>query len=338
MTMKDRNLQIEGLRGIAMMFVVCSHYFARFPIDYVQGANPFYFLGTEYWGEMGVSVFLLISGYFMVPKKSLKGSTFLFKRLRNIWPLYFAAITIIFLVTRLIYLPGRTVSFFEYLLNIPLLNGFIAKPYVDHAHWYLATLIGATVVFAFLIGLKPTHRHIAYCAWIILLTALYFLDSKNTILHLARSGLFFFLGKDYSLVIILGALMADYDTRRMDKLGILAAVLAFTAKGLIGSVSKLIELPFMIIFFSLCAHSNLRFLGARFFTWLGSISFSTYLIHQNMGYIFLLLLVKGFGSYSLWMSFAALPFGLILGTGFHVIEKWMNHILPGSIGKKQIAE
>ena len=335
--MKDRNLQIEGLRGVAMLLVVCSHYLARFPIDYVQGANPLCFLKAEYWGEIGVSVFLLISGYFMVPKKSTKGSTFLIKRLKNIWPLYFIAITIIFLVTRFIYLPDRTVSFYEYLLNIPLLNGFIAKPYVDHAHWYLATLVGATVVFAFIIGLKPVHRHMAYCAWIILLLALYFSDSKNTVLHLARSGLYFFLGKDYSLVIILGALMSDHDADRMDTFGILAAVLALVAKGLIGSVSKLIELPFIILIFALCAHSKLRFLSAPFFTWLGSISFSTYLIHQNIGYIFLLLLVNAFGAYSLWMSFAALPFGLLIGTGFHVIEKWMNRILPGSVGKKQIA-
>ena len=93
--MQDRNLQIDGLRGIAMLLVVCSHYFARFPIDYVQRANPLYFLGAEYWGEIGVTIFLLISGYFMVPKKSTKGSLFLFKRLRSIWPLYFVAITII---------------------------------------------------------------------------------------------------------------------------------------------------------------------------------------------------------------------------------------------------
>ena len=199
-------------------------------------------------------------------------------------------------------------------------------------------LIGTTVVFAFLIGLKPAHRHIAYCVWIFLLTTLYFLDSKNTFLHLARSGLFFFLGKDYSLVIILGALMADYDARVMDKFGIFAAVLAFAAKGLIGSVSKLIELPFLIFVFSLCAHLKLRFLSTCLFTWLGSISFSTYLIHQNIGYIFLLLLMKGFGAYSIWMSFVALPFGLSIGIGFHVIEKWMNHILPGNIGKKQTAE
>lgn len=324
---KSKNLQIEGLRGVAMLLVLCFHYFYTFPHDYVQGNNPFRILLTDYWGEIGVCFFLLISGYFMVPKRKVDGISYLISRLKKVWPLYFISITIVFLLTRLISLPNRTVSLINYLLNIPFINGYIGKPYVDHAHWYLTTLVGAIVVFSFIINLKPKARHIFYCVWIIILIGLYYFDSSNSALHLARSGLYVFLGKDYSLVIIVGAIIADFDSKTIDKYGVIALVLATIAKLLLGSISKMIELPLVFLFFYLCVHSKLNFMNNPIFKWLGRISYPTYLIHQNVGYIFILLLVESFGKYSVWMSLVAIPFGLVLGFGLYYIETIIHRLL-----------
>ena len=74
------------------------------------------------FGIFGVAIFLCITGYYIYnPTKRIVGLKFVKKILLRIWPAYFVAITICFALTRFVELPNRTVSLFEYFLNIPFL-------------------------------------------------------------------------------------------------------------------------------------------------------------------------------------------------------------------------
>lgn len=148
---KKYNYQVEGLRGLALFMVLVYHFFYQyFQLYPVNNYTPFPFL--RYWGMIGVAIFFAISGYYF--EKSTGGIYLIKKRLLKLWPAYFCAITLIFIFTRRIGLPGRTVSFENYLLNIPFINGFLSKPYVDGAHWFLTTLVGCLICYSIIIKWK----------------------------------------------------------------------------------------------------------------------------------------------------------------------------------------
>ena len=55
---KSRNLSIEGLRGLSLLLVMFSHYFARFMKIYVYaGQKDIEFLYIDRWGALGVAFF-----------------------------------------------------------------------------------------------------------------------------------------------------------------------------------------------------------------------------------------------------------------------------------------
>lgn len=87
--MRERNSTIEMLRIFAMILVVMSHCAVHGGVvsNEAKISNWFY-IG----GEIGVAIFILISGYFMVDEKvSMK------KMLRIIGEVWFYTVTIMFI-------------------------------------------------------------------------------------------------------------------------------------------------------------------------------------------------------------------------------------------------
>ena len=87
----------------------------------------------------------------------------------RIWHAYFVAITICFALTRFVELPNRTVSLFEYFLNIPFVNGYIGTSYVDGAHWYLTTLVSGIVIYSVILNFKDKFKYYLLIVWLILI-------------------------------------------------------------------------------------------------------------------------------------------------------------------------
>lgn len=63
---KNINYQIEGLRGISIMIVLLYHLIDRFQQIYF-GRN---IRAMDFWGSFGVTIFLIISGFFAVDPES----------------------------------------------------------------------------------------------------------------------------------------------------------------------------------------------------------------------------------------------------------------------------
>ncbi len=161
-----KNRQIEGLRAIGVVMIVLFHYIYRFNELYVNTDNLILF---SQWGTIGVGLFFILSGYLMFINKNIKNESLFHyyrRKIRRLYIPYLPAIILIFLVTTLIGLPGRTSTVTDLFLNIILLNGFIGTNYVDAAHWYLTYLI----LFTLLAGLaKKSNLRISYVvlAWIV---------------------------------------------------------------------------------------------------------------------------------------------------------------------------
>ena len=88
------------------------------------------------------------------------------KKLVRLWPCYAVCITITFLLSRVLYLPERTVGWRDYLFNILLINRFFNIPFIDGVHWYLGVLLSATIILIVLDLLKLKNNPVAYLVWI----------------------------------------------------------------------------------------------------------------------------------------------------------------------------
>lgn len=114
-----RNFQIESIRGIGILLIVYYHLFYRYKQIYVN--QEIDNLIIKYLGAIGVALFFIISGCFIIVKSNENLLKYYIKKFLRLWPTYFLCLSITFILTNFFELPGRTVGIREYILNIFLL-------------------------------------------------------------------------------------------------------------------------------------------------------------------------------------------------------------------------
>lgn len=111
MNKRERNQQIEGLRGIACLLVVFHHIIWSFNYNFLDTAWAVKISKYAGLGRFGVIVFLIISTWFMVdcpwvPTESVFKETYkqlkikIEKLYQKLWLPYVLSITVIYAVTR----------------------------------------------------------------------------------------------------------------------------------------------------------------------------------------------------------------------------------------------
>ncbi len=330
---KDRNLSIEGLRSIAFLMVMIFHYFYRFAILYVNAEIDGNAMLIKYWGEAGAVIFLIISGYFIIPTADIPRWKYILKRITRLWPAYALAITVCFIITHIIELPGRTVSIKDFFLNLFLVNGFIGSPYVDHAHWYITTLIACTLCISLIFPLKEEKRHQAYWVWLTFTLAIYYIDFSHSTLHLLKSGCFKIIGSEHAPMVIIGASISDLRKNQKSKIPLITIAYALFVKLAVeaGLSSSFYIAIIAIIAFVLAEKRIFKVLEWKPLLSLSKLTYSTYLIHQNIGYLVLYVLLVANGRYCLYSPFIAVAVGLISGIILYdldiIMQKMINRKL-----------
>jgi peptidoglycan/LPS O-acetylase OafA/YrhL len=314
--MQKRNLQIEGLRAIAMLCVVLFHFCCRFQSIYMNnhGGLPYPF---TLLGNFGVGIFFLISGYFFEQKKG--GLQFFSSRVKKILPLYWVALIIIFIVTQLYQLPGRTASFPNFLLNFFCLGGFPHIEYVDGAHWFLKTMLVIIVFYSLVQKISEKRRFIAFVSTVLLITTIGIVGNnigqpslRSTIQLVNNSSGF---GSSYLIVAIIGSTLSIIQ-RAKCKASIVMLLICFIAHKISFGLTMTIAMAIACLMFFLCINNKMHFLEFSGFQVLAKPSYAIYLIHQNIGYIIMLILINRF-EYGLWMGFIAAAVMICLGIIFH---------------------
>ncbi len=131
-----RLLALDALRGLAALYVVAYHYTYRFEELY-KHPGPLPFLIPS--GELAVYLFFIISGFviYMTLEKTRKWQDFVVSRVSRIYPAYWVAILLTFTLTNLVGLPGRTFGVEVALKNITMIHGLFGVPHIDGAYWSL---------------------------------------------------------------------------------------------------------------------------------------------------------------------------------------------------------
>lgn len=292
----QRLSQIDALRGIAAIAVVLFHFTTKFDELYGHAAAP---LLSVPWGHLGVNLFFMISGFviFMTLARTRTATDFLVSRFSRLYPAYWAAVGLTFAVVLLLGLPGKQVSASAAALNLLMFHGLFRVPNVDGVYWTLLVelIFYAWSLLAFQLGLL---KHIHRILWLALALRLsYFIALEGFDLKfswtLSELLILPYIAW-FACGIMVYRLTHGSDARRADLAVIAGAVLLI---GVVGSWTlAALALAFTGVLY-LAASGRLPLLHFAGLIWLGEISYTLYLLHENIGWALMLQMkAAGFGT------------------------------------------
>ena len=333
MQQKESNLNIEGLRGIALLFVVVYHLFIRYQQVYVDSTLSIPVINNM--GFFGVSIFLILSAYFLAipPKKTeFRLFAYLRKKFWRLWPTYFVGISVIYVVVNCSGVDKLKTNGLDFCLNTVFINGFIGTPYIDGAHWYITTLIAITLIFSVLHKLKLSDKWFVYLIWLV---------CSALVLKFRIGIVSTLLGGGYVGIICIGVCMARLCLSHTKKDLIVWGVVIAASAGYLVLSKSVVEIVLIVIaagcvLFAL--KTKTRFLSLRPLVFLGTVSYAVYIIHQNISYVIEYHVSAAFGGYHWSMGFIALAASLIFGIVLHYliqsIGRWNQHQRNQSLRKE----
>lgn len=155
---KGRVETIDVFRGIAILLVVMFHFTARLPaysLNITEGAPP-----PVFFGWVGVYFFFIISGYciFMTLERSATVGVFLARRFSRIYPAFVAAVLLLFVFGLVAYIPSVPEAYFHVvapnLFDVVTNLFFVGEigEWVDGAFWSIAVEVKFYLLVAILAG------------------------------------------------------------------------------------------------------------------------------------------------------------------------------------------
>ena len=292
-----RNDVIDAFRGVAILSVMAFHYSVRWaPPDYassnVYGYHHFYspFLNL---GALGVELFFVISGLViaMTVERSRDAMDFLAKRLARLYPAFLVAMLLTFAVTHFASLPSFRTSFWDLPGNLTMVPGEFRIRAVDGAYWSLAWELEFYLLVAIAFFFFRTNFWMPITVLTCLAVPLRWIGFHADMLDrllVARYAPLFLLG--------IGGWLLLFKGRRREGSAVLAVAIVLCAFNMgnyathgmpIWAVSAYITGGVALMFILL--HTGISF-GPL--TWIGRISYSLYLIHENIGVIIIRHLVS----------------------------------------------
>jgi len=279
--MKQRYYELDAIRGIAALMVVLFHYTVRYGQIYGYSVDPAF---TFELGQYGVLLFFMVSGFviFLTLDKTDYSVDFIASRFSRLYPAYWFSVIVTFLVVYHFSLPGREVSLQTALLNLTMIQKWLRVGNVDGVYWTLTVELSFYLIMYVLFITKQIKRIDAIAfIWLCIIIGSKFLEDNNIVqihwflklLLLLENGNLFIAGimfykimhrGSYSnYVVLLITLLAEYYLH--------------------GKTVYLVGGYFFLFF--LFSKGLLVFLSVRPLVYLGTISYSLYLIHQNIGFV-----------------------------------------------------
>lgn len=279
---RGRLFELDALRGVGAISVVLFHLTTRFPEIFPEADHiPF-----RFWaGEYRVLLFFALSGFaiFFSLDRLKYAPDFLVNRFQRLFPAYWVAIAIIVIAEHFAGIPLLHSRPFDVAINLTMLQAYFYVHAVDGAYWTLAYELGFyACMFAiwWVNGLKRLEAILL--GWLLLRMLLYYwidMPTRVAILTVAQFIPFFAVGMLSYRVWVKQRTVREQIPCALAVLGVVI-------------VSDPVDLWIaVLVLFALFAGAIsgwLRILCIRPLLWLGSISYSLYLVHENIGFIVLL--------------------------------------------------
>ena len=279
---RPRLAELDALRGIGAILVMNFHYSTRFQEMFPKAAHvPFHIFGGNY----RVLLFFAISGFaiFFTVKHLQYGMDFIVNRFVRLFPAYWGAIIITLTTQYLGDIPALDIALSAILVNFTMLQSFFYLPGVDGAYWTLAIELSFYACMLSLWRIGALRRiESAILGWLALKWVMYFWHGMPT----PFAELLVLQWVPFFTIGILTDRIWSGQRRWRDQAPYLMAVL-LTIAGT-ESLDLLLAAIVIISCFALMIEGYLRWLCIRPLIWVGSISYSLYLVHQHVGFVIML--------------------------------------------------
>jgi PST family polysaccharide transporter len=273
--------ELDVLRGIAAVAVMFFHYTIRYGEVFAPGGPP---LHANPLGETAVHLFFIISGFviFMTLSKTRTALDFLVSRFSRLYPVYWAAVLLTFAIVAFAPLPGRTPGTGQLLVNLTMLQFWLRVPAIDGVYWTLAVELSfyAIMLTVFLVGWL---RRIEWLVipWLLAEGTWTYFASRHDLPKIIEVSLLLKFGHLFLAGVLFYRLRFEGFT--LARHALLACCLAMHA-WVFGLAGTLWAAGFFAAFYAI-ACDRLGWLAVRPLVFLGAISYSLYLVHQNIGFV-----------------------------------------------------
>ena len=297
MKKKGRLLEIDSLRGIAALSVLFFHF------------NLWHTSFLKY-GCLGVDLFFMISGFviFMSISKTANLKDFWFARFNRLFPAYWLSLIIAVVSFRIF----STFSFHQP-LNFILGNFLMMQPLfkttnlVD-AYWTLYIELGfyAFISIVWLLKLIDRIEELIWVALIamIVLNSVYLLFPDNAsytrlfIIFRSIMPLICFFNYFAAGMVFYNVSVGGLNPNRIALLTVCFLIVALThtisgrALHFVGLPGHILVETLFYVLFILIIKGRAKLLSNKVLLFFGAISYPLYLIHESIGWSFLLFFVK----------------------------------------------
>lgn len=308
--------ELDALRGLAALAVLIFHYTSRYDNLYGHPALvPDFRLG-----EYGVQLFFMISGFviFMSLERVRSPLDFIVARASRLYPVYWAAIILTFTVTTILGLPGLESHWWEALINLTMVQRLFGVPHVDDVYWTLTVELS----FYALMWLALVSKQLGYIVrwgtvWLGLMALYAFGDALLGVALPGAAANFLLLehGHLFFAGILFYQLFKGTAPQHTPSLLGLCLAIQFV----IAPLESGLVLGMFFALFWLLLKGWLKVLVVPPLLFLGSISYSLYLLHQNVGYVVIRELYALEGVLPAWFILGVpFAFSLILASLFTV--------------------
>ena len=280
-----RLVEVDALRGVAALAVVLFHFTTRFTELFHPASLS---VVNVSYGHYGVNLFFIISGFviFMTLEKTVRPLDFVVSRFSRLFPAYWVAIVLTFLVTHWLGLPGKLVDGWAAVGNLLMLHGLFKVPHVDGVYWTLEVELLFYFGMFLLYRLRWLSRIHQMILGLLVVKITYFVLERWFNISLPWM-LFRLMILQYipwfalGIAIYQASSRQDATSRRRSAITATCAVLtlALTESIAVGVLSVVFALVVW-----LAAAGRLTLLRYGPFVWLGSISYPLYLLHENIGW------------------------------------------------------
>jgi peptidoglycan/LPS O-acetylase OafA/YrhL len=277
-----RLLELDALRGVAALAVLVFHYTVRYDNLY-NHRDP---VPDFVWGEYGVQLFFMISGFviFMTLQRTRSSLDFLVSRASRLYPVYWAAVLLTFAVTGVFGLPGLENRPWEALVNLTMLQRLFGVSHVDDVYWTLTVELAFYVLMwlVFVTGqLRRIERWGALWLGLMLVYGL-----LGRLLGVSLPGpVANFLLLEHGNLFFAGILFYRCYQGSATRSTVPLLLLCLALQPLVATPESGLVIAVFFGVFWLFLRGWLGFLAVRPLVFLGAISYSLYVLHQNIGYV-----------------------------------------------------
>ena len=282
---------LDVLRGVAAISVVLYHYTTNYQRVFGHSRPPFASLPC---GSLGVELFFIISGFviFMTLEKTQRAGDFVWSRFSRLYPAYWPAVVLTFLVMRHAPTASWRPTAARAVANLSMLQHFAGVGDIDGVYWTLRVELCfyALMLLLFMCGqLRWAELWLLGLAGLEVLRTKFLPDSSPMLHHHAGLARMVGLAEDglilrYAVWFVIGIALYRVTRKGTGRCGwIVVASLLYIA-AFAPRVDAIATVIFTALAFA-AARGWLALIENPLTLFLGAVSYTLYLTHQNIGYM-----------------------------------------------------